>query len=262
MASTRFHEYWLNIDSGQMDRYERMFRWNPATEHYYDAARLGEGQAVADFGCGPGHIAIEFARRVGRNGHVHALDINGEFIRRAATHAREQGLSDRITTHLLEGPGLPFRDQSLDRVIARNTIIYVPDPVETFREFRRVLKPGGLAHAIEGDWSLTAVQPVATEEWNALVSAASWAWPRPEIGRNLYNIARQAGFETVEVQVLTNPDTDGRLKGMIETVAEYASESGSMESGPIRSVLATVDKAIADRTYLAIVPQFVVTATA
>jgi len=262
VASTEFQDHWLDIDSERMERYERMFHWNPATEHYYDSAKLSEGQIVADFGCGPGHAAIEFAKRVGRNGHVHAFDINNEFIRRTASRARDNGLADNITAHLLEGPSLPLSDRSLDRIITRNTIIYVPDPVETFQEFKRVLKPGGLAHAIEGDWTLTAVQPLPTEEWNALVSAASWAWPRPEIGRNLYNIAREAGFETVEVQVLTSPDRDGRLKGMIQTVAKYARESGAMDDGRIDNILVAVDKAIADRTYLAVVPQFVVTATA
>jgi ubiquinone/menaquinone biosynthesis C-methylase UbiE len=41
---------------------------------------IGDGQIVADFGCGLGHAAIEFARRVGPSGHVHALDVNAEFI--------------------------------------------------------------------------------------------------------------------------------------------------------------------------------------
>ena len=53
--------------------------------------KIGEGHVVADFGCGPGHAAIEFARRVGPNGHVHALDINAEFVQRAARSRRDLG---------------------------------------------------------------------------------------------------------------------------------------------------------------------------
>ena len=63
-------------------------------------------------------------------------------------------------------------DASLDAVVARNTLIYVDDPVATLAEFRRVLKPGGIAHAIEGDWRLTAVEPVGTTEWRAVIEAA------------------------------------------------------------------------------------------
>ena len=36
-------------------------------------------------------------------------------------------------------------DGSLDRVVVRNTLIYVADPAVTFAEFRRVLRPGGIA---------------------------------------------------------------------------------------------------------------------
>ena len=85
---------------------------------------------------------------------------------------RAAGLADRITTHLLTSERLPLADATLDRITARNTIIYVRNPVATFEEFRRVLKPGGLAHAIESDWSLTAVEPLGSE-WRALVGAAS-----------------------------------------------------------------------------------------
>jgi SAM-dependent methyltransferase len=257
-----FQDHWLNIDPERMARYETMYQWNPASEAFYVPAKLGEGHVVADFGCGPGHAAIEFAKRVGPTGHVHAFDINAEFVRRARARADASGLGDRITLYLLEDARLPLPDAGLDRVVARNTIIYVADPVATFAEFRRVLRPGGLAHAIESDWRLTAVEPVPTEEWRVLIEAASWAWPRPEIGRGLYGFARRAGFEEVSIQVLTSPDTEGRLLGMIQTVAGYARQSGKLEAGRIDAILQTVEGAMAQDTYLAISPQFVVTATA
>ncbi|MEJ2122812.1 MAG: methyltransferase domain-containing protein [Alphaproteobacteria bacterium] len=257
-----FQDHWVDIEPERLERYETMYQWNPTTAHYYDAARIEEGLTVGDFGCGPGHAAIEFAKRVGANGHVHAFDINTEFVRRARARAKSQDLDDRITVHLLEDPRLPLDDGCLDRVIARNTIIYVPDPIDTFGEFRRVLRPGGIAHAIESDWRLTAVEPLQTENWRTLVEAASWAWPHPEIGRGLYGIARQAGFDEISLQVLTQPDMDGRLHGMIRTVAGFAKESGELGVEHIDSILATIERATADGTYLAISPQFIVTAIA
>ena len=256
-----FGNHWVDIDAGRLERYETMFRWNPATEHFYAAAMIGGGHQIADFGCGPGHAAIEFAKWVGPRGHVHALDINEEFVRRARARADQQALGTRITTHLLQDWRLPLDTMSLDRVVARNTVIYVADPVATFGEFRRVLRPGGIAHVIEGDWRLTAVEPVPTVEWRALIEAASWAWSRPEIGRQLYGIARQAGFDKISLQILTSPDTDGRLLGMIQTVAGYARERGDMDGPRIDAILETVEAAIANGTYLAISPQFIVTAT-
>ncbi len=237
-----------------------MFSWNPATEHFYAPADIYEGLVVADFGCGPGHAAIEFAKRVGPNGHVHALDINRDFIQRTAARIERHGLIKRVTTHLLSTPGLPLVDGSLDRVTARNTIIYVAEPLETAREFRRVLRPGGLVHAIESDWTLTAVEPVPQHDWNAIIDAAGWAWPHPTIGRQLYGILKSAGFEDVRVQLMASPDTDGRLLDMIKTVAGYARESLKLSNERISSILNLVEHAVKDGTYLAISPQFVVTA--
>lgn len=257
-----FQGHWLNIEPERMERYETMYQWNPATEIFYAPAKISPGQVIGDFGCGPGHAAIEFAKRAGPSGHVHALDINAEFVRKARARAEAKGLENQITVHLLEDAGLPLTDASLDRVIARNTLIYVDDPVETLKEFRRCLRPGGIAHAIGGDWRLTAVEPVPTGDWRALIEAASWAWPRPEIGRTLYGFTRKAGFEDVSVQVLTSPDTEGRLNGMIQTVAGYAKESEKIDPDRVDSILETIEQARAAGSYLAISPQFIVTAIA
>jgi len=255
-----FLEHWINIGPERLVRYETMYQWTPAAEAFYAPANIGPGQVVADFGCGPGHTAIEFAHRVGPSGHVHALDINAEFINRTRARIEAAGLADHITAHLLTSEDLPLPDATFDRITARNTIIYVRDPVATFQEFRRVLKPGGLAHAIESDWSLTAVEPLGAE-WQAMVDAARWAWRRPEIGRKLYGIARQAGFSKVELRVLTSPDVDGRLLGMIRTVAGYARESGTLSAARIDAMLEALERGLTEGTYLALSPQFLVTAT-
>jgi ubiquinone/menaquinone biosynthesis C-methylase UbiE len=255
-----FQEHWLNIGPERLARYETMYQWSTAAEAFYAPADIREGHAVADFGCGPGHTAIEFARRVGPSGHVHALDINAEFVRRTRVRAEACGLSDRITAYLLDGERLPLSDGILDRITARNTLIYVADAVATFKEFRRVLKRGGIAHAIESDWRLTAVEPLGAE-WTVLLEAASWAFPTPDIGRKLYGMARRAGFAKVALQVLTKPDTEGRLLGMIRSVAEYARDSGRLDAKRIEAIVPAVERGIAEGSYLAITPQFVVTAT-
>jgi SAM-dependent methyltransferase len=237
-----------------------MYQWSAAAEAFYRAAEVGDGLVVADFGCGPGHTAVEFARRVGKDGHVHALDINAEFVERTRQRAQSAGLADRITAHLLETERLPMPDATLDRVTARNTIICVRDPVATFTEFRRVLKPNGIAHVIESDLALRAVEPRG-EQWRALVAAASWAWRTPDIARKLHGIARRARLSKVSLEVQTKPDTEGRLLGMIRTVADYARDSTQLEPARIDAALELIQRSLADGTFLAIAPQFVVTAT-
>ena len=149
----------------------------------------------------------------------------------------------------------------MDRVTARNTIMYVDDPVATVREFRRVLRLGGLAHAIDGDWYAMVAEPVDRALWRAFVEAASHACSNADMGRKLFGAFRAAGFEDVEVQVITNSDTEGRLMPMVENMAKYAVLSNSMDTRQIDEVVSTLRAALEIGEYLVCSPQFVVTGT-
>jgi ubiquinone/menaquinone biosynthesis C-methylase UbiE len=258
-GSSFYKDHWINIDKDRLDRYQRMFQWSPASSALYDPADIRPGQIIADFGCGPGHTAIEIARRVGPGGHVHAIDINSDFVLQTRNNANAAGIGDRITAHQCDGSTLPLADETLDRLTTRNTIIYVDDPGHTIREFRRVLRTGGKLHAIEGDWPTMFVEPVPSEAWAALVNAASYACRTPDIGRKLYGLMGRVGFSDIDVQVVARPDTHGRLLPMIKNMAGYARDSGKIDCAGVEKVLSTIEQAIADGSYLALAPQFVVT---
>src|SRR5262249_17816579 len=134
-----------------------MFQWNPASP-LYEPADIRAGHIAGDFGSGPGYTAIEIAKWVGPSGHVHAMDINPEFVSRTRKNANVAGLGERITAHQCDGSILPLPDESPDRLTTRNTIIYVDDPASTIREFRRVLRAGGKLHTIEGDWQMMIME--------------------------------------------------------------------------------------------------------
>ena len=72
---TYYRDHWEKIEPERLERYEQFFQWTPAYEALLEPAQLKAGQIVADFGCGPGGLANELARRVGEGGHIHALDI-------------------------------------------------------------------------------------------------------------------------------------------------------------------------------------------
>jgi ubiquinone/menaquinone biosynthesis C-methylase UbiE len=255
-----YKDHWIKIDQDRLDRYDRMFQWNPASLALYEPTGIRPGHIVADFGCGPGHTAIEIAKWVGPGGHVHALDINSEFVTQSRKNANAAGVGDRVTAHQCDGSILPLSDESLDRLTTRNTLIYVDDPERTIREFRRVLRAGGRVHAIEGDWPMMVVEPVPSKDWAALVNAASHACRTPDIGRKLYGLMGRAGFSDTCVQVITRPDTDGRPLPMIKNMAEYARSSGKINHADVEIILSTIEQAISQESYLALAPQFVVTA--
>lgn len=260
MSAGNYQNPWVEIEPERIAAYDEVFAWHPATAPLLEAADVGKGHVVGDFGCGPGHMAVQLAEWVGSAGHVHAFDINAEFLALTLEKATAAGVIDRVTLHQSDGYGLAVPNHSLDRVITRNTLVFADEPDVIFREFRRVLKRGGKAHAIEGDWLFMAVEPVPTADWSAFVAAASNACRLPDIGRKLYGIARSAGFANVAVEVMSRPDTTGHLMPMIRNMSDYAL-LGGLEEARVRGVIETCEKAIATGAFLAVAPQFVVTAS-
>lgn len=259
---TFYRDHWLDVDPERIEAYEDMFRWRPEMAPLIAPAEIDEGQVVVDYGCGPGMLSLELARRVGPSGCVHAVDINAMFLERAEAHARREGLADRIRFHQLERDTLPLPDKSVDRVVCKNVLEYVDDPVETLRDFRRALRPGGLVHATDSDWGMLAVEPIGPERLARVFEAASIAYRTPLIGRKLYGMLRAAGYEDVRVAVLAGPDTKGRAAPILFNMAKYARESKRLDAAEIDRFVEDVKRAIEERTYFLVLPQFLVTATA
>jgi ubiquinone/menaquinone biosynthesis C-methylase UbiE len=99
-----------------------MYQWSDAAEAFYAPAKIGAGQVVVDFGCGPGHTAVEFAQRVGAAGHVHALDINAEFIKRTQARAEAMGLAQMLQSTALQ-PAIRSSMFAIQLVHSRNSAV-------------------------------------------------------------------------------------------------------------------------------------------
>jgi len=254
-----YKAHWRDIEPERMAAYKGGFSWDDAAETLYATADISEGQIVADFGCGPGKVAVELAKRIGLSGHVHAIDINAGFLEITNKNAIRAGVSDRLSTYQNDGVSLPFSKNSLDRVTARNTIMYVDDPVATLHEFHRVLREDGLAHAIDGDWFMMVAEPVEHHLWRSFVKAAAHACRNADMGRKLHSTFSDAGFRDVRVSLIANVDTSGQLLGMVRNMAKYAAKSGTLEQTAIDEVVAQVEQSLADERYLVVSPQFVVT---
>ena len=124
---TYYRDHWVTIEPDRLDAYEQMFRWRPEMDALIASGRGRRGQSVLDFGCGPGWLAIELARRVGPSGHVHALDVNQAFLERAAAHVAAEGLQSRVGFHHVTDERIPLADRTLDRVVTKNVLEYVAD---------------------------------------------------------------------------------------------------------------------------------------
>ena len=123
--------------SGVYDRVNP-FVWNETMrEEAIDWLDVRRDDRVLDVGCGTG-FATEGL--LDRTRDVHGLD--------QSVHQLEQawaklGKHDPVSFYLGDAERLPFRADAFDLAWSSGSIEYWPDPVETLREMRRVVRPGG-----------------------------------------------------------------------------------------------------------------------
>lgn len=133
----------FDVDGVAYDRF--MGRYSRAlAAAFADFADVGPGQRVLDVGCGPGALTSELVARVGP-ASVSALDPSASFVDACAD--RHPGVDVRLGG----GEDLSFVDASFDRVLAQLVLHFVDDGEQVAREFRRVLRPTGVAAACVWD---------------------------------------------------------------------------------------------------------------
>lgn len=103
---------------------------------------LQPGERVVDVGCGAGTDTLIAAQQVGPSGRVIGVDMTPEMRDRAAAGARALGLANvEIRAGFAEE--LPVEDGWADVIISNGVVNLCPDKQQVFREFLRVLRPGG-----------------------------------------------------------------------------------------------------------------------
>jgi ubiquinone/menaquinone biosynthesis C-methylase UbiE len=260
MKDTYYKDHWTDIESERFERYKQMFEWSEESRPLLEPAKISTGEKVVEIGCGPGFTACEIANWVGPSGHVNGIDVNAKFIDFGLALAKERSLEKSVTFRHVTNSILPFPDKQIDCVVAKNVFIYVDDPIETYKECYRILKPSGRVHVVESDWGLLFAEPVPEKDWKEFIDAASIAFRTPTIGRRLYGYARAAGFKNISVSTLGTLDTSGRFLPMIRNLCSYARQSNALDEKKIGSVLKTCEEAAKSQELLIYSPQFLVTA--
>lgn len=111
----------------------------------FDSLEYYEGKPgrVLDVGCGTARGTALLKKRW-RDAQVIALDVSQPMLQRARRHA---GWLKPFARVCADGLALPFPDRSMDVVYSNLVMQWCDTPRELFREFVRVLKPGGFLAA-------------------------------------------------------------------------------------------------------------------
>lgn len=105
-------------------------------------ADLKPGEIVLDLGCGAAMDTIICARQVGRDGHVHSLDLSDTMLESARANVSTAGL-DNVTFHRAPAEEIPLDDGTVDVVVVNGIFNLCPSKPQVMAEVFRVLRGGG-----------------------------------------------------------------------------------------------------------------------
>jgi SAM-dependent methyltransferase len=170
----------------------------------YLEPHLQAGARVLDVGSGPGTITIDLARRV-RPGLVTGVDAAADVVARAAGLASSERV-DNVDFRVGDAYALDFADAAFDVVHAHQVLQHLARPVDALREFRRVLKPGGILAVRDVDYGGVIWSPASSglDRWLELYhDVAIGNGGEPDAGRHLTRWVREAGFVDLESTATT-----------------------------------------------------------
>jgi sarcosine/dimethylglycine N-methyltransferase len=112
-----------------------------ATQQLAQIAGIERGATILDAGSGLGGPSRYLASTYGCR--VIGVDLSPSFVAVAQLLAQRTGLNALVNYQIGDLLALPFPDSSFDVVWTQHVVMNIPDRERLYREFRRVLRPGG-----------------------------------------------------------------------------------------------------------------------
>jgi SAM-dependent methyltransferase len=166
-----------------------------------------------EIGAGTGYFSLNLLRAGVLRSAV-ASDISPGMLQALSASASELGLS--VETVPCEASSLPFEDGSFDLVFGHAVLHHLPDLAGAFREFRRVLRPGGVV-AFCGEPSHYGDRLSTVPKRGALAVAPLWraligAHPRNGDG-HVHGAEEDRLEQVVDVHAFTPADLSSHARG-------------------------------------------------
>lgn len=197
-----------------------------------------DGSSVLEAGCGVGAQTVPLARN-SPGARITSVDVSSDSLAEAERRTIAAGLAG-VRFRQADIFALPFEPASFDHLFVCFVLEHLADPVEALRRLGRLLRPGGTVTVIEGDHGSTYFHPDSEAAHRAIrcqVALQAAAGGDALIGRRLYPLLRDAGYDAVRVSprlvyvdgsrpALAEGFTRRTFTAMIEGVRARAIEAG------------------------------------
>ena len=128
------------------------------------------GMRIADLGAGTGVFSLPFAKAVGQEGKVYAIDVDAALL--AIVKEKAASVSVANIETIVAGATDPKVPEPVDLLFICDTMHHLPNQAEYVKQFAKLLKPGGRVAVIdfkEGNWPAGhesfKITPAQVDEW-------------------------------------------------------------------------------------------------
>ena len=158
------------------------------------------GSGVLEVGCGIGAQTLILAKR-SPGARFTSIDISADSLATAKQRVNAAGLTN-VKFEQADIFALPYKAESFDHVFVCFVLEHLSRPGEALMILKNVLRPRGTITVIEGDHASTFFYPdnvAAHAAIESLVKVQAQTGGNPLIGRQLYPLLVEAGFDDAKV---------------------------------------------------------------
>ncbi len=228
----RIQRYGWDKASAYYDRFwERQL--TPARLRILELAAPAPGERVLDLACGTGAVTFPVVEAVGSDGWVVGTDLSEKMILSVREEAEKRGLG-QVRFERQDAERIEFPDASFDLALCSLGLMYVADPLESLRQMKRVLMPGG--RAVASVWG--ARKNCGWAEIFPIVDARVESEVCPLFfqlggGDALQKAFAAAGFDSIHVE---------RLSTILEYVSAEDAIGAAFAGGPVALAYSRFDE--------------------
>jgi ubiquinone/menaquinone biosynthesis C-methylase UbiE len=169
-----------------------------SAESLAEMVGVGQSESVVDFACGPGTLALRFARRAR---WVCGFDLTPAMLVRARAAAAADGLNN-LCWAIGDAQSLPFSDNSIDVAVTSYSLHHMSDPARVVAEMARVIRKGGRAGVLD----ILAPEDRRKEEWNHRIEfTRDPSHTRSLTLERLEEMLAQAGLRVLHARIEEHP---------------------------------------------------------